>query len=790
MSFRVTARTILHLGSELISSDSIALYELVKNAFDAGSKRATIDVFVRIPYENVRASLASLAAVENGSDKARDALLDNVRNASLPSLDMSTPDAKVLRKQIASSSSIEKMKEVLTEANYLTVSDSGEGMSLETLRTVYLTIGTRSRLLAREKQSSENGNKRIFLGEKGVGRLSAMRLGSRLHVESTTVGERHWNILDIDWSVFSHEREVPLESIHIEPSIGARKDSAAVSGTRIRISGLHTEWSKDRLIELARDEFSKLTDPFTSNVTFPVQLRFNGEAVSIPRFTGLLLDNAHGSLKASFEKQAEIGQTEAGMRLSGTVRYKGREKTFALEGVHLASTAKSDPRILDLLGPFSVELYWYNRRILEALEGIGDRDQVKRLVNEWAGGLMVFRDGFRVMPYGSPDDDWLELDKKALGSGGYKVNRRQIIGRVRISSRRNPRLVDQTNREGLRDSEEKRALICLLKYLIQTEFRTFLNETDQSIDSRASINIDDLEERVSTEEERVENNLKELVRRVPGLGSEKRLMDEVSASLERLRAVMTEVRELADSFEAGRGQLLNLAGVGLTVEILAHELNRATEHALATLHDMPENGEGKRVDALVRTLEAQLKTLQKRLKILDPLSTAGRNRKETFDVVALVQETLDAHQEQFERERLKLAFSVKSSGRQSRLVVKAVKGMIVQVLENLLANSVYWLRQEAKLNPKHEARIEVVVDVENRMVSVTDNGPGIPPDLRERVFEAFFTTKPAGLGKGLGLYIAREIARYHGADLFLSEDPKGPRKALHSFILTVESMAT
>jgi signal transduction histidine kinase len=784
MSFRVTARTILHLGSELISSDSIALYELVKNAFDAGSKRATIDVLVRIPHENLRDFLASLVA-QAGSAQAIDGLLSKVRDAALPSLDMSAPDVKVLRKQLAGSSSIETMKEVLAEANQITVSDSGEGMSLDTLKTVYLTIGTRSRLLAREKQSTDNGNRRIYLGEKGVGRLSAMRLGSRLHVESTTLGERHWNVVDIDWSVFSHELEVPLESIHIEPRIGVRKDSASVSGTRIRISGLHSEWSKDRLIELARDEFSKLTDPFTSNVTFPVQLRFNGEAVSIPRFTGLLLDNAHGTLKASFEKEGEDG-----MRLSGTVRYKDREKIFALDGVHLASTAKSDPRTLNLLGPFRVELYWYNRRILEALEGIGDRDQVKRLVNEWAGGLMVFRDGFRVMPYGSPDDDWLELDKKALGSGGYKVNRRQIIGRVIISSRRNPRLVDQTNREGLRDSEEKHALVCLLKYLIQTEFRTFLNETDKSVDSRASINIDELEERVSTEEEHVEQNLKELVRRVPGLGGEKRLLDEVNASLERLKAVMTEVRELAESFEAGRGQLLNLAGVGLTVEILAHELNRATEHALATLHDMPENGEGKRVDALVRTLEAQLKTLQKRLKVLDPLSTAGRNRKETFDVVALVQEALEAHQEQFYRERIKVAFSVKSSGRQSRLVVKAVKGMIVQVLENLLANSVYWLRQEAKLNPKREARIEVVVDVENRMVSVTDNGPGVASDLRERVFEAFFTTKPAGLGKGLGLYIAREIARYHGADLFLSEDPKGPRKALHSFILTVESMAT
>lgn len=786
MSFHVTARTLLHLGSELISSDAIALYELVKNAFDAGSKRVTIDVVVRIPHGNLRAFLGELrTGQEQESAEIRDDLLIKVRDAALATIDISAPEAKRLRREIAAGDNLEKLKRTLIEANHLIVTDTGEGMSLETLRSVYLTIGTRSRLIARERLASGNGEPRVYLGEKGIGRLSAMRLGSGLHVESTTAGERHWNVLEIDWSAFSHDIEVPLESIHIEPRLGTRKESINSSGTRIRISGLNSEWSKLKLLDLARDEFSKLTDPFTSSATFPIQLRFNGEPISIPRFTKLLLENAHGTLDATFQKDPDIG-----MRLSGTVRYKSHEKNFALEGLHLTSTANADMETLKSLGPFRVELYWYNRRILTALEGIGDRAQVKQLVDEWAGGLMVFRDGFRVMPYGSPDDDWLELDKKALGSGGYKVNRRQIIGRVNISSEGNAKLVDQTNREGLRDSEEKAALVGLLKYVIQTEFRTFLNETDKSIDARASIDIDELEDRVSTEEERVENNLKELVRRVPDLGNQKHLLDEVNESLERLKAIMTEVRELANSFEAGRGELLNLAGVGLTVEILAHELNRATDHALATLRDMPENGGSKRVDALVHTLEAQLKTLQKRLKILDPLSTAGRNRRETFDVIALIEETLDAHEEQFASERIKRSLSVLPANRRGRYMIKAVKGMIVQVLENLLANSVYWIRQQRKLDPKKDGRIEITVDVDAHEISVSDSGPGVAPDLRERIFDAFFTTKPAGLGKGLGLYIAREIARYHGAELCLSQEQKGASRTLHTFVLTLEGMVT
>src|SRR5205823_6627238 len=100
---------------------------------------------------------------------------------------------------------------------------------------------------------------------------------------------------------------------------------------------------------------------------------------------------------------------------------------------------------------------------------IGTLTQVRQQQAQWAGGLALYRDGFRVHPYGGPDDDWLDLDRKALASGGYKVNRRQLIGRVSISARQNPLLVDQTNREGLRDCPEKRALVKILKHLLEVE---------------------------------------------------------------------------------------------------------------------------------------------------------------------------------------------------------------------------------------------------------------------------------------------------------------------------------
>ena len=401
---------------------------------------------------------------------------------------------------------------------------------------------------------------------------------------------------------------------------------------------------------------------------------------------------------------------------------------------------------------------------------------------------MVFRDGFRVLPYGGPDDDWLNLDRRALGSGGYKINRAQIIGRLQIAGMENPALTDQTNREGLRDCEEKEALVALLRHIIQDQLRPFLNSIDAEIQAREPIYIEELERRVEEEEEQIRENIIKLNANVPEMGREQHLIDGILEAVERLSALMTDVRELAASYQAGREQLLNLAGIGLTVEVLAHELNRATEHVIHTLADFSGDHESESLNTTFRLLDAQLKTLHKRLRVLDPLSVSGRQRKESFDVAEVARDVIEDHRDRFAREGIGCKLILSPPTGRGKLRIRAVRGMIIQVLGNLLDNSIYWLRQEKKINPDHRSEIVVSVDTLSKEVSVTDNGPGVAPGQDERIFEAFVTTKPAGQGKGLGLFIGREIARYHGADLFLANPTHERNDACHTFVFTLEGM--
>lgn len=773
------ARTVLQLGAELISSDGIAFFELIKNAFDAGSPRVDIDVVVRLPYDSYASHLSAIERERsaNRTAPATQHALAERKSAIALDLDSTAPGTPTLATQVSKATTWDELLLVLDAANYIDFRDTGSGMTHADLENKFLTIGTRSRLLEVEQQArGGRGSDRPILGEKGLGRLSAMRLGWRLLVETSTPGETNWNVLEINWRLFSHESDDLVDDIVIKPATGGQKSTKQASGTLIRVSGLRSQWSAGLLSAIASAEFSRLTDPFIQKSRYPISLRFNEEPVPIPTLDKFLFAEAHATV------HAEYTVTDGGSRFAGKIDYK-RQKTFSLELPDLASITGCRPALLKSLGPFSVEFYWFNRRILEAVEGIGDKKAVQQLVNRWSGGLMVFRDGFRVNPYGSHDDDWLDLDRKALASAGYKVNRKQIVGRVCISRRKNPALADQTNRQGIRDSDEKQALISLLKHLLETQFRTFLNQVDEELRPRLPLDFDDLNDRIDAEGTQMRHGVQLLMRKYPGVRADAEVVGALNNSIRRIDELLREAQQLADSFEKGRTQLVNLAGLGLMVEILAHELNRAAQHALSTLADTDSSELSPGIGSRLTTLKSQLKTLQKRLGILDPLSQTSRQVKESFDLVSWIEEIVSSHDSQFRRHGIKCSVSVEPSRPTSGVAVRMVKGMIVQIMENLLSNSVYWLKQQHKLDRQITPQISIVIDSKARELRVTDNGPGIPPERIDDIFQPFMTTKPPGEGKGLGLYISREIAHYHGASLILSDKPSSLNGRLNTFIL-------
>jgi signal transduction histidine kinase len=783
MSFRVSARTVLELGAELISSDSVAIYELVKNAIDARSPTG-VDLHFQITLGHTafRDAMADLEGDAANLDSIKDAILQRIESTAQADL------GAALRSGINECTTVAQLVEALPRlyeaTSFITFADTGHGMTLEDLEKKFLVIGTPARKVENDLANRTAGEDAWlpapYLGEKGVGRLSAMRLGHILEIKTATKTDSRINLLRVDWQAF-HDPSLFIEDVDVAPTVGDAKPDPTYQGTSIRISGLEGNWTTRRIRESMSIEIARLRDPFgESKKSARLAVYFNGTRIELPRLDADLLAAAHASVKASYRVQG-------GPCLTIDMAFKGPERTetrqLTLRTVELAGATSDDedplPRTALLtMGPFDFEAYWYNRQRMAKVDSIGDRATTRRQQAQWSG-IMLFRDGYRVFPYGSERDDWLGLDRKALGSPGYKLNKAQFIGRVRISRLLNPNLIDQTSREGLKDCSEKRVLLALLSLILTDNLKRFMDEV-QNRQKHVDVDLDSLDARIGSLHSRATAAVRELKTKHKGSTLE---LKDIQVLFDEMYAAFELARRVAEQAQDEQERLLHLAGIGLMLEVVAHELARSTEAALKTLAETPAVDLPSDLASMMKTLRAELVTMNKRLRVLDPLSVSGRQRKETFDLLEVVRECFAARARQFDREHIETRVP---PGRGA--IVHGVKGMFVQIIENLTSNSTYWLGQRKKYEPSFHPRIEVSFDPEARTLSFTDNGPGISDELREEVFKAFFSTKDQKRRQGLGLYIARECAIRNDSSLDLSWEHTEHDDRYNTFELTLPAV--
>ncbi|WP_244427776.1 sensor histidine kinase [Sinorhizobium fredii] len=109
--------------------------------------------------------------------------------------------------------------------------------------------------------------------------------------------------------------------------------------------------------------------------------------------------------------------------------------------------------------------------------------------------------------------------------------------------------------------------------------------------------------------------------------------------------------------------------------------------------------------------------------------------------------------------------------------------MVVQILENLISNSIYWLDIRATREPSFKPEIAISLESGPPTILFEDNGRGVAPDNQEKIFKAFFSLRDTKRRRGLGLFIAREAAEHHGGKLFLDDTVNPDTGRLHRFVL-------
>ena len=783
MSFKFKARVLLELGAELISSDAVALYELIKNAIDAGSKVVTIRIRIALQhsaYKQLKALLQyQINPQASGIDTFDLAKFNATVFESLDDQASSETRERFVKAYGAPKTAAEALKcldRAYMRGSYIVVRDEGCGMSASHLEDGYLTVGTPARLLEKNAAIGEatklvsrlqnpKSASALPLGEKGIGRLSAMRLGHYVRVKTKTESLPRWNILELDWrpafadpTLDASALSFPLETEECAPN------EAADHGTSIYIRHLQSDWSEDKVKRIAHADLAKMADPFaTLRANKFMRLSFQGIDISIPVLDREPLRYADALCKAKFSYN-EAGDPE--LALSIDYKTYSRERTDHLKDDHLRACVREEPgrkkkrtplidaeivaEALKHLGPWELEFHWFNRgRIMRETPELWN-DSVRDFLGQWAGGFLVYRDGYRVYPYGERSDDWLDLDRKALAASAYKLNRAQMVGRLRISSIGNPSLLDQTNREGFRDSYDREALIRLLRYVILGFCRPFLEQVEREVEPPMGEVVEEVQQRLTSSRDIAVASLRNMQSRLPdeqaNIGKVMHHLEEVSEAWERAKLRIASFEETIDSF-------VHLAGVGLMLEFVAHELSRVTQDSLKAV------ASGK---FSMDVVEAQLKTLEKRVRILDELSVPGRQIRKASDLRELVDMLSEFHAAKSVRHEIGIDVTTTSK---ARFVETLERGQFLQILDNLFSNSFYWLAN--RYDKSSHAKISIELNPSARTLRFTDNGPGIPSERCESVFDQFVTTKPPREGRGLGLYIARRLATENGARLYL-----------------------
>lgn len=715
-ALRPRARILRTLGEELISSETVAILELVKNAYDA--------------------------------------------------------DARII--QVTFSTSLEKGE------GRLDVADDGHGMDLDTVHTAWMEPATDAKKKARVSRYL----KRRLLGEKGVGRFAAARLAEELELITRPPDSEDEIYALFDWTQFDRddlyldevliltEERKPRDLVKgrilpakVEPSEGDLPRDGS-HGTILRMNRLKRAWTDRELGDLRRG-LSRLVSPFESHRDFRIFLQLPDETVSTaqeveppkiiqyPHYTidGNVATDGRYSLDIQLHADA---RTET---LKGWFRHPGQTGQTAVVALNT-----SEGTLPVACGAFSFRVLVWDRDQLDNIDqklGTGIRSIRKDL--DSIAGISIYRDGFRVLPYGEPDNDWLRLDMRRVQNPTMRLSNNQLTGYIKIGADTNPSLRDQSNREGLDNNEAYADLqsIMLLSLSKLEELRYHGKQAERKSSTTRTGGL--------LEPPDVSVLRKQFLKLRPDEATI-RLFDDTTKQWEEQ---VVRIREVLSRYHS-------LATLGQLIDKVVHDSRQPLstiqgQVALASeaIEGWLEEGVSPECRDKMTGISTRLSRVREAAGLIDsvlrriePLGGRRRGRPTKLYLEEIIRGAFS----HFEQDIRELGVKVTLPADMNLVRVDATE--LQEVLINLLSNSLHWLNQVPK--EKRAIVVECTRPQPGEVAIVfADSGPGVFRKNREAIFEPYFTTKPDGVG--LGLVIAGEIIRdyYDGTLELLDSGPLG-----------------
>jgi signal transduction histidine kinase len=665
---------------------------------------------------------------------------------------------------------------VAIDRDRLTISDNGTGMNREELIEGFLRLA--SDLKVRKPVSDLYRRRRA--GRKGIGRFATQRLGTTLVLRTWKKPEATGLKLSVNWRDF--KRGVSLDAIPVElEEIAPRQP-----GTEIEIGGLRDSWTESQVRRCWRGVIG-LQQPFP---VAPIATKPNADPGFSVQFTG-----RRGSFSDT-EVIADL-QTEVLNHLHALVEFRVDDHGVAewrlsrnrfgpdrgWSRVHHEHVDEKSPPAYATLRNVGMKAYYFilDPSLLTSLVYTRLRDILR-----YQGGVRLYRNGFRVVPYGSPGDDWLKLDETYASRGQTlaPVRNLNFFGVVEIVDTQGKLFEESTSREGLIENPAFEDLKQLASTVILTAVRKIAEDRGRKPragSSRQPPGRSTAE--ILREAERLLASTKEHIDNVLGKKSE----DDPSAA-----NVAALLKEGADVLAAREAELADetvilrlLATLGITAAEFSHETGMTFDAVRISFRNVFEAARiAKPADVVFQQDIDLASSMLNRLDALTSYlnSVASARAVRSMSPVSVSREIQRFNQGlKQQAQKLEVDLVVETPPIDPLYTKPMHEAEIATILLNFYSNSIKAMRRNTAKR-KIFLRADRGEEGEIRF-QFSDTGDGIPFENREKVFDLFFTTRVAPptsadhnqqiSGTGLGLWIVRQIASKAGGEVEVIDPPVG-----------------
>ena len=644
-------------------------------------------------------------------------------------------------------------KETEQPGGTIIVRDNGTGMDFQKLKNGFLRISTSDKV---ENPNSDRYD-RPRAGRKGIGRFATQRIGTKLSITTTKLNMEYALRVTIDW--LAYQPNTDLETV-LFPIEKVEKNQS--EGTELVISGVRDAWT---------DTAIQRVHHYVMNLFQPDYLHNNGtqgentfETVFLKWFEDhyVALENGQEDF---FSKALAVINGKVDTNHKGEITIKS--DSFMMDDV-LSMDGE-----FPLLKNVSFKAYYFIYGRPEYYSNGMSSTALKTIhkVATKASGIRLYRNGFRVLPYGEPSNDWINLNARWAGGSGINIpfGTHNLFGYVELIDQEGVLFDETSSREGLIENEAFEQLTDFL-YIAFTMARNRISSSQGLLRLKGNRGVTDPTEPQPDVQESVLEKIAYVRSYVQSkheaAGSEeehqqKRAMDMLVA-VERVMGEMEMLRVLA--------------GLGLSIGSFSHEMDQFRPSLIGDLthllkNDMP-------IKDIADSLSRHLETMFAYTRFFNITVSENLNRNlGPVDVFEIMDRFHNTIKDDLDRQHIFFDFVPSVF---DLMVGPMHEAELISVLYNLYTNA-----RKAIIKNNQPGAILVTAGMEDRnaYLCFQDNGIGVPEENKERIFDAFFTTStPASFsadektkltGTGLGLKIVRDILMTRGGKIFLASPDAG-----------------